>query len=144
MFYYYRLIFIICLYGLSLTSSWSLVIFTHFSTTHYIQIFYSKFQKFLVNSLVLLILGTAGDSFSGHRGQPFTTKNQDNDSHASSNCAVSYKGAWWYTNCQASNLNGLYHHGSHSSPADRVSWYAWKGHYYSAKRAEMKIRPVNF
>ncbi|XP_073257372.1 ryncolin-1-like [Porites lutea] len=88
--------------------------------------------------------GTAGDSFSGQRGQPFTTKDQDNDSHASSNCAVSYKGAWWYTNCQASNLNGLYHHGSHSPPADGVSWYAWKGHYYSAKRAEMKIRPVNF
>ncbi|CAH3194193.1 unnamed protein product [Porites evermanni] len=87
--------------------------------------------------------GTAGDSFSGHRGQPFTTKDQDNDNNAG-NCAVAYKGAWWYTNCHTSHLNGLYHHGSHSSYADGVNWYAWKGHYYSAKRAEMKIRPVNF
>ena len=92
----------------------------------------------------MYILGTAGDSFSEHRGQPFTTKDQDNDSAISRNCAVTYKGAWWYNNCHGSNLNGLYHHGSHSSYADGVIWYAWKGHHYSVKRAEMKIRPVNF
>ena len=91
----------------------------------------------------LLFSGTAGDSLSGHRGSPFTTKDQDNDSY-SSNCAVQFKGAWWYTSCHASNLNGLYHHGQHSSYADGVNWSKWKGHYYSAKRAEMKIRPVKF
>ncbi|CAH3154723.1 unnamed protein product [Porites lobata] len=87
--------------------------------------------------------GTAGDSLSGHRGYPFSTKDRDNDSW-SSNCAVSNKGAWWYTSCHASNLNGLYHHGKHKSYADGVNWYAWKGHHYSAKTAEMKIRPVDF
>ncbi|XP_078356714.1 fibrinogen C domain-containing protein 1-like isoform X1 [Oculina patagonica] len=88
--------------------------------------------------------GTAGDSLSYHRGQPFTTKDQDNDSWGS-NCAVSHKGAWWYgPGCHLSNLNGLYHHGKHSSGGDGVNWGAWKGHNYSAKRAEMKIRPVNF
>ncbi|XP_078374765.1 microfibril-associated glycoprotein 4-like [Oculina patagonica] len=87
--------------------------------------------------------GTAGDSLSPHRGYPFTTKDQDNDSW-SYNCAVSYKGAWWYKGCHYSNLNGLYHHGKHSSYADGVNWYHWKGVYYSAKRAEMKIRPVTF
>ena len=92
----------------------------------------------------MYFLGTAGDSFSGHRGHPFTTKDQDNDRASKENCAVSHKGAWWYTNCRASNLNGLYQHGSHSSYADGVNWYKWKGHNYSAKRAEMKIRPVNF
>ena len=92
----------------------------------------------------MYFLGTAGDSFSGHRGQPFTTKDQDNNSASKENCAVLYKGAWWYKGCHASNLNGLYHHGSHSSYADGVNWLAWKGYYYSAKRTEMKIRPVNF
>ena len=94
-------------------------------------------------SAVIFFPGTAGDSLSGHRGHPFSTKDRDNDSW-SSNCAVSYKGAWWYTSCHTSNLNGLYHHGKHKSCADGVNWYAWKGHHYSAKTAEMKIRPVDF
>ena len=91
----------------------------------------------------VLSSGTAGDSLSAQRGQPFSTKDQDNDS-SSTNCAVSFKGAWWYEGCHYSNLNGLYHQGKHSSYADGVNWYHWKGYYYSVKRAEMKIRPVNF
>jgi len=90
-----------------------------------------------------LFSGTAGDALSYHRGHPFTTKDQDNDS-SSRNCAVWFKGAWWYKYCHHSNLNGQYHHGKHSSYADGVNWYYWKGYNYSAKRAEMKIRPVNF
>jgi len=92
----------------------------------------------------VLFSGTAGDSLSNHRGSPFSTKDQDNDSRNKRNCAVLYKGAWWYKNCHESNLNGLYHHGAHSSEGDGVNWYHWKRHKYSAKRAEMKIRPVNF
>ena len=91
----------------------------------------------------VLFSGTAGDSLSLHRGYPFTTKDQDNDGW-SKNCAVSFKGAWWYESCHHSNLNGLYHHGKHSSYADGVNWLHWKGYYYSAKRAEMKFRPVKF
>ncbi|XP_067017148.1 microfibril-associated glycoprotein 4-like isoform X2 [Acropora muricata] len=89
--------------------------------------------------------GNAGDSLSSHRGYPFTTKDQDNDGYSSRNCAVWFKGAWWYhSGCHHSNLNGVYHHGKHSSHADGVNWYHWKGFNYSAKRAEMKIRPVKF
>ena len=39
--------------------------------------------------LSVLFSGIGGDSFSGHRCSPFTTKDQDNDSY-SSNCAVSF------------------------------------------------------
>ncbi|CAH3183136.1 unnamed protein product [Porites lobata] len=88
--------------------------------------------------------GTAGDSLSAHRGLPFTTQDQDNDRHKTVNCAVSHKGGWWYGSCHSSNLNGLYLHGQHSSYADGVNWFAWKGYKYSAKRAEMKIRPQTF
>jgi len=86
--------------------------------------------------------GTAGDSLAYHNGYPFTTKDQDNDS-SGGNCAVSYKGAWWYQACYHSNLNGIYHHGQYTG-TDGVTWYYWKPNYLSAKRAEMKIRPVNY
>ena len=81
--------------------------------------------------------GNAGDSLSRHRGQPFATKDKDRY-----RCAVTYKGAWWYESSHSSKLNGLYHHGVHSSYADGVNWYNWKGYHYSVKKAEMKIRPV--
>ena len=89
--------------------------------------------------------GSAGDSLASHRSYPFTTKDQDNDSSSNRSCAVTFKGAWWYSDCHHSNLNGLYHQGGeHWSYADGINWGSWKGHYYSMKRAEMKIRPVNF
>ena len=87
--------------------------------------------------------GNAGDSLSYHKGSSFSTKDRDND-FSSGNCATRFKGAWWYNACHHSNLNGLYHRGRHSSDADGVNWYHWRGHNYSVKRAEMKLKPVNF
>ena len=84
--------------------------------------------------------GTAGDSLGGHNGQKFSTRDQDNDASGDSfSCAQTYKGAWWYNACHSSNLNGLYHGGSHSSYADGVDWQTWKGHFYSLKFTEMKL-----
>ena len=83
--------------------------------------------------------GSAGDSLTYHNGSDFTTRDQDNDKwHA--NCAVRYKGAWWYNQCHTSNLNGQYLSGSHSSFADGVEWSQWRGYEYSLKIAEMKMR----
>ena len=91
----------------------------------------------------LALSGNSGDSLAVHRDMPFTTRDQDNDDVVD-NCAIKYNGAWWYERCHQSNLNGLYHRGSHSSMADGVNWFHWKGYHYSLKRTEMKIRPVDF
>ncbi|KAJ1145721.1 hypothetical protein NDU88_012006 [Pleurodeles waltl] len=85
--------------------------------------------------------GNAGDSLSHHKGIPFSTKDQDNDSHES-NCAERFKGAWWYNRCHDSNLNGKYWLGAHSSNADGINWLKGKGHNYSFKHSEMKLRPA--
>ena len=97
---------------------------------------------FLLFFFLCVSLETAGDSLSLHRDMAFTTRDQDNDIY-NGNCATDFKGAWWYEKCHSSNLNGCYRKGNHSSYADGVNWRDWRGYYYSVKRAEMKIKPVN-
>ncbi|XP_013129489.1 tenascin isoform X2 [Oreochromis niloticus] len=84
--------------------------------------------------------GTAGDSMTYHQGRPFSTYDNDNDI-AVTNCALSYKGAFWYKNCHRVNLMGKYGDKSHSKG---INWFHWKGHEHSIQFAEMKIRPANF
>ncbi|CAB4009361.1 Hypothetical predicted protein [Paramuricea clavata] len=81
-------------------------------------------------------VGTAGDSFTHHRGAEFATKDAGNGRH----CAQTHKGAWWYRGCHLANLNGLYLHGAHKSFADGINWKTWKGYNYSLKSTSMKIR----
>ncbi|XP_077944950.1 tenascin-like isoform X5 [Gasterosteus aculeatus] len=84
--------------------------------------------------------GTAGDSMSYHQGRPFSTYDNDNDI-AVTNCALSYKGAFWYKNCHRVNLMGKYGDDSHSKG---INWFHWKAHEHSIPFAEMKIRPADF
>uniref|UniRef100_A0A8C3RR94 Tenascin C n=1 Tax=Chelydra serpentina TaxID=8475 RepID=A0A8C3RR94_CHESE len=84
--------------------------------------------------------GTAGDSMTYHNGRSFSTFDKDNDA-AITNCALSYKGAFWYKNCHRVNLMGRYGDNSHSQG---INWFHWKGHEYSIQFAEMKLRPVSF
>ncbi|XP_074829866.1 tenascin isoform X4 [Natator depressus] len=84
--------------------------------------------------------GTAGDSMIYHNGRSFSTFDKDNDA-AITNCALSYKGAFWYKNCHRVNLMGRYGDNSHSQG---VNWFHWKGHEYSIQFAEMKLRPISF
>ena len=86
--------------------------------------------------------GTAGDSFLLHNGMKFSTQNRDNDIHRD-NCAQVYPGAWWYTACFGSHLNGLYSHSPVISYSRGIIWYTWKGSYYSLKFADMKTRRNN-
>jgi ficolin len=76
-------------------------------------------------------------------GQNFSTYDAKHNPNCGSNCAVSYHGAWWYSCCHASNLNGRYYLGYHSSYADGVDWKTFRYYNYSMKTTEMKIRPFN-
>ncbi|EMP31096.1 Ficolin-1 [Chelonia mydas] len=84
--------------------------------------------------------GTMGDSLSGHNKLGFSTRDKDHDTFGGS-CATVYKGGWWYGQCHSSNLNGLYLKGEHSSYANGINWSTGKGHHYSYKYVDMKIRP---
>uniref|UniRef100_A0A8C4QKF9 Tenascin C n=1 Tax=Eptatretus burgeri TaxID=7764 RepID=A0A8C4QKF9_EPTBU len=83
--------------------------------------------------------GTAGDSMTYHSGRPFSAPDRDNDI-AVTNCATSYKGAWWYKNCHRANLNGKFGEDNHSQG---INWYHWKGHEQSIPFVEMKMREHN-
>ena len=85
--------------------------------------------------------GTAGESFSFTNGMQFTTKDRDNYMYLEGSCALVYRGAWWYSSCHASNLNGMYLNDTHSWYAVGINWYTFRGYYNSLTKTEMKVRP---
>ena len=69
----------------------------------------------------------------------FTTKDKDNDDNNNGNCALDYKGGWWYKSCHQANPNGLYKGGDN---AQGITWESFRGYAYSLKHTEIKIRPA--
>ena len=84
--------------------------------------------------------GNAGDALKYHNNMAFSTKDRDND-QSSSNCAVSYTGAWWYKSCHYSNLNGKYLGKTFDSKG--AAWYYFRGdnNYRCLRFTEMQLRP---
>lgn len=103
---------------------------------------YSTFHVLDASTFYQLnVTGYSGDAtdslinhIESHQGIKFTTKDRDNDLWTN-NCAIRFKGAWWYHSCHRANLNGRYLSGVHSSYhcADGVEWVTWKGFYYSLR-----------
>lgn len=84
--------------------------------------------------------GSAGDSLSPiHNNMKFSTYDRDNDAH-SNNCAMLYKGGWWYNACHTSNLNGIW---GIKEFGRGVNWNSFTGFHASANFTEMKIRPIH-
>ncbi|XP_045418052.1 ficolin-1-like [Lemur catta] len=90
-------------------------------------------------ALGTFVEGNAGDSLTFHNNNFFSTKHKDNDL-SSSSCSVLYQGAWWYSECHKSNLNGHYLRGPHESYASGINWKMGRGYNYSYKVSEMKVR----
>ncbi|MEE6461190.1 hypothetical protein FKM82_001225 [Ascaphus truei] len=104
--------------------------------------------------------GTAGDAliegskddgeYTSHVNMKFSTYDRDSDKWEES-CAEMYGGGWWYNNCQAANLNGIYYSGGQYDPRNNVPyeiengvvWLPFKMADYSLKIVKMKIRPVD-
>jgi len=84
--------------------------------------------------------GEFAESFP-KKGTKFSTNDNDNDAWKN-NCAIRFQGAWWYSACHNSNLNGLYFKGEHETFGNGVNWNHWKGYHYSLKTTEMKLRPM--
>ena len=73
-------------------------------------------------------------------GMQFSTHDRDNDK-TSRNCAVSYRGGWWYNNCAFANLNGQYLH-DQSTYAGLV-WHhfnATASRWRTLRYSDMKLR----
>ncbi|XP_004378917.1 fibrinogen alpha chain [Trichechus manatus latirostris] len=104
--------------------------------------------------------GTAGDAlvegsveegpeYTSHADMQFSTFDRDADQWEE-NCAEIYGGGWWYNNCQAANLNGVYYSGGSYDPRNNspyeiengVVWVPFRGADYSLRAVRMKIRPL--
>ncbi|ELU15132.1 hypothetical protein CAPTEDRAFT_142918, partial [Capitella teleta] len=84
--------------------------------------------------------GTAGDSLVESGGHQFTTFDRDNDEWDSGNCAVDYRGGYWFQWCHDSNPNGVYLGGEFEGGAMGVIWMTFRGWQYSLKSIQMKLR----
>ena len=71
-----------------------------------------------------------------HNGARFSTFDADND-YYDSNCALIFKGGWWYRNCHEANLNGKY--GTVAFGVG-INWKSWKDLRYSLSASRMMIQ----
>ncbi|CAH0578108.1 unnamed protein product [Chrysodeixis includens] len=86
--------------------------------------------------------GTAGDSLSYHAGQKFSTFDVDNDEWKEGACATEHGGAWWYKECDKSNLNGKYSMTAEDNRGQSMYWISFKGPNFPLTKTKMMIRPL--
>ncbi|KVP40096.1 fibrinogen-related protein [Burkholderia ubonensis] len=119
---------------------------------------YAKYTNFKVNpasDLYRLAAATFVGAFPAEVGNklsvigaPWSTYDAQHDTLPSDQtaCAVQFHGAWWFTNCFSSHLNGTYLVGPQSAYAQGLIWGAeltpqgWTYGYESLSRSAMKVR----
>ncbi|KAM8939732.1 fibrinogen alpha chain [Pelodytes ibericus] len=109
-----------------------------------------KVSEYSGNAGDALIEGSKEDKeYTSHNNMKFSTYDRDSDKWEE-NCAEMYGGGWWYNNCQAANLNGIYYPGGQYDPRNNVPyeiengvvWVPFKAADYSLKMVRMKVRPI--
>ena len=94
-----------------------------------------------------------GDSLGWHQSQPFFTYDADSNATTPQNyaCAWDCHGAWWYTSCRQSNLNGPWGGPSKeyvnvgpfgTKCPELMNWVTFTGDRESVKTTEIKIRQM--
>ena len=73
-----------------------------------------------------------------HDGRIFSTFDHNNN-NCGDNCPVLYNGAWWYSCCHHSNLNGVYYNSPSVSFGQGLIWYYFRGNHESMKACKMLI-----
>ncbi|XP_028162551.1 ficolin-2-like [Ostrinia furnacalis] len=86
--------------------------------------------------------GTAGDSLAYHAGQKFSTLDMDNDEWKDGACASEHGGAWWYKECDKSNLNGKYATATDEHRGQSIYWISFKAPNSPLSKTKMMIRPL--
>ncbi|MEM9460051.1 MAG: fibrinogen-related protein [Myxococcota bacterium] len=87
---------------------------------------YANFSVGDEASLYQLAVSTTPDSLDGgwfasfHDGLPFSTFDNENDTHATINCAEDFRAGWWYADCRAVSV------ASAGSPAPADSQVYWR------------------
>jgi len=91
-------------------------------------------------------LSTIGDSLAFHNGMKFSTKDKDQDTLGSNNCAANMRGGGWFNSCSHSHLTGHLTTTSTSlSGRSQIHWYYCGDRcgggrsYNSWKEAEMML-----
>ncbi|XP_059163794.1 fibrinogen-like protein A [Physella acuta] len=77
--------------------------------------YFAKYSSFNISSEAdgyrLHVNGCTGntvDRLAAHNGMMFSTFDRDNDAMNGVNCAVSYRGGWWFNNCVYAYLNAVW------------------------------------
>ncbi|CAF3387009.1 unnamed protein product [Rotaria socialis] len=91
-------------------------------------------------------ISTAGDSLSSPwdnaNGASFSTFDRDHDNLFYDNCALTYHGAWWFTSCFQSHLNGAYVRSPLALQNTARNGLHWNTYalYHSMKESTIRIR----
>ena len=85
-------------------------------------------------------------SFLNLNGSAFSTKDVDNDSYSSDNCAATnrWSSGWWFKSCftYPINPNGI-NYDFAKTGRDTIHWYKWTNSYESLKSISMAIRKAS-